>query len=79
MAESLTPRMKRALLQIGYGVFGREGGFYDEGGERLDLRSANALCRRGWVMYYTIGGAPVSGRLDLTDEGWRMFEECQPR
>jgi hypothetical protein len=71
----LTPPMCKALLQIGYGVTGRAGGFFDEDNERVDLRSAQALLDRNLVFYGTKGGAPMSGALDLTPCGWLRFYE----
>ena len=72
--DDLTPAQIKALKQIGFGVSGRRGGFYDEVGERLDGRSLPSLIRLGLVFYYTRGGAPLTGALELTDEGYELLE-----
>lgn len=72
--NELTESMEKTLLQIGFGVFGRAGGYYDEKGDRIDMRSADALHARGLVSYRTTGGQPLLGCLDLTPAGWEVFE-----
>lgn len=73
----LTPNMKEALLQIGFGVTAGPDGYYDEGGKRLDLRSAQALVRRGLIWYFVAGGAPMRGQLRLTPLGNEVLEEIR--
>lgn len=73
-AKNLTKGMQKALLQIGYGVTARLGGYFDEDNNRVDLRSAEALFVRKLVAYYTIGVSPLRGKIDLTLAGWEMFE-----
>jgi len=73
----LTDGMKRALLQIGFGVTGRRGGFFDDDGERVDLRSAQGLLNRGLIFYHVRGANPMTGLLEVTDEGEKLFEELR--
>ena len=74
---NLTAGMKRALIQIGYGVTGRQGGFFDEESERVDLRSAQALRNRGLIFYHVRGANPMMGFLEVTNEGEELFEELR--
>ena len=71
----LTAGTKKALMQIGYGVTGRRGGFFDEESERVDLRSAQALRNRGLIFYHVRGANPMMGFLEVTNEGEELFEE----
>ncbi len=78
----LTATMKKTLLQIGFGVTCREndyGGasYYDESGNLLDLRSANALERRRLVTEGTIGASPNVTILQLTEKGVALFEKTK--
>ena len=77
---TLTEFQEKALLLIGYGVRGyADGHFYSEEDpdQQLDLRSANALYRRGLIDWHTRGGAPNITFLDLTEEGEELFEELR--
>jgi hypothetical protein len=76
---NLTPGQERALMQIGYGVTGRKGGFYDENGERLDGRSWPRLVQLGLASIHTRGAAPMVGCLNLRDKGWELFYEIEER
>ena len=77
--NQLSPGMRKALLMIGFGVSAYAAGYYsiDNPDERLDLRSADALVRRGLVFYFVSGGAPMQGKLGLTLEGETIFEELR--
>lgn len=77
MSKKLTPGMRKALLQIGFGVSGRIGGFYDEGNERVDLRSAQALLERGLIFSLMQGSNPLRPGLRLTPKGDDLFEEIR--
>ncbi len=71
---TLTKGMNKALNQIGYGVKATDRGYMAVDGvdERLDLRSAEALHKRGLVFYrYNYG----RGTLRLTEEGQKIFDE----
>lgn len=73
--EELSPAMKKALIQIGYGVFARVGGWFDENGDRVSLRAINALLRCGLVD--SVGGTKVGfivREVGLTDAGEQLFE-----
>lgn len=70
---TLTKGMLKALNQIGYGVKATIDGYICiVENERLDLRSADALCARDLIFYtYDYG----SGNLYLTKEGQKIFDE----
>ncbi len=71
----MTKNMKATLLQIGYGVFAKEDGYYDETNMPIDLRSANALLKRELIYYSTNNkGAQLCGMLNLTILGEAEFE-----
>ncbi len=76
----LTENMKKALMQVGYGVSYRNipgtqrMGFFDEEDKKVDGRSLDALARRGLIYSYSSGGAPLVTALRLTPEGEFIFE-----
>jgi hypothetical protein len=79
----LNEKMKKALMQIGFGVtyrripYTERAAFYDESDERVDLRSVLALHNRGLVYGFTSGGAPCVSNLRLTEKGEELFEELR--
>lgn len=75
----LTKHQKKALILIGCGVRGYANGFYseDDPGVRLDLRSAEALGRRGLINWRTTGGATMYTMLDLTENGKVVFDDLE--
>lgn len=79
----LTEGMKRTLNQIGYGVRGYEDGKFhpvDAPKETVDMRSAQALYRRGLVVGAVyVGRVELHRELLLTDEGSELFEEMRSR
>jgi len=77
--NQLTLAMQEAILMIGFGVSAGPDGYYslDDPGERLNLRSAEALARRGLIYYFISGGAPMRGNLRLTPIGEALFEEIR--
>ncbi len=75
--NNLTESMKKTLLQIGYGVTGRRGGFFDVDNNPVDMRSAQALLNRHLAYATVTGGNPMRGVLDLTDAGAILFEELR--
>jgi hypothetical protein len=77
MTANLTEGMKKTLLQIGYGVFVRDKRYYSDDDKPVDLRSANALLRRGLIFYSTNSkGSQLCGALNLTRIGDEKFEQC---
>lgn len=78
----LTPGMKKALRQVAFGVrkYNRSGdlpeGYFSEEDttERVDGRSLEALNKRGLVEWGGYGGALHQIYLDLSPEGWKIFD-----
>ena len=80
MSEKMTENMVIALRKIGYGVSLCMCSYYaDDDAARLDMRSVNALIRRGYAAFSgtTIGGVCIGSRLDLTPRGVEIFEEVR--
>lgn len=75
--KNLTDKMKETLKDIAYGVRKRGKKFYciDEPDKLIDIRSAEALYRRGLIEWQGRGGSTHQIHLLMTDEGWKVFEE----
>ena len=75
MTQILSDNMVQVLMQIGFGVTARRGGFFDGDAQRVNLNTVNALIRRSLVTWGTTGGAPNRLTLELTDAGQVIFNE----
>ena len=75
----ISVEMQKALIKVGFGVRNYAGGYYpvDDPEDRLNIRTLNALSKRGLIDWRTGGTAPHYTELVLTDAGEDLFEELQ--
>ena len=74
--SELTEGMKRALVAVAYGVRKYKDGYRSiETGERVDVRSLEALLKRELIDWESVGGNPQYIRIEMTETGDKLFEE----
>jgi len=76
--DILTANMKKALIQVGFGVRKYHDGRYrqiDDTSKTVDTRSLDALHKRGLLFWRGQGGATHQIHLELTESGEEIFEE----
>lgn len=81
MDEKLTAGMKKALIQVGFGVrkYGRRFRSIEDPADFVDGRSLQALYDRKLINWQGFGGAGHQIHLSLRESGEKIFEEIRMR